>query len=137
VIQGRARPAVGFDTQARDEQSFYRTLGLSSKLLYVPAAMMKPLCAARQAGLPEDDAQRYGIGWESSAWIPTRDQLESFGVHDVAGWWPAPAELADTLRRVGFNARFRPVYGAAPAAIADPGAFTGKPLPACRGAAER
>ena len=85
---GRKNLAVAYENLAKIETSFYRNLTLSQDLLVQPMVMIEPSCYV-------EVSVQYGFNgiWPSIVtkhpfYVPSRKELEGYGVFNIAGEWP-------------------------------------------------
>ena len=76
----------------------YKTIGVDTKLLWIPFAMMEPRCYSIDAPAKAGVARvRYKF------WVPTEEQIRNFGVVGPLGNWPRSNESVGS----GFEALAR------------------------------
>jgi hypothetical protein len=89
LASGRQDLAAFYLPIARNEQDFYKSAGISIKLLYEPYRELNPICYLEQAGVPSGSEYQTAFFSQTSFYVPALPDLYSFGVGPILGHWPS------------------------------------------------
>lgn len=85
---------------AQQEQENYRSAGLSREALLTPFYEIEPTCYKENLSVPVGSEYRTSIYTTYAFYVPSINQLKSWGVDQVSGKWPTKIEdVARAIQR--------------------------------------
>ncbi|HEX8579222.1 MAG TPA: hypothetical protein VF655_06465 [Allosphingosinicella sp.] len=89
LASGRQDLAAFYLPVAENEQAFYKSAGISTKLLNEPYRELNPICYQEQTGAPQGSEYQTAFFSQTSFYVPALSDLYGFGVGPIQGYWPS------------------------------------------------
>lgn len=107
LSQGLKSASDVFARHVDEYRAFLQEKGIDQSIDLRFAVLKNPLCLAESADKGFKIDSRYGIAWQYSGFVPSKNQLEVLGVKNISGVWPSNEGIDADLERLGFNNAFK------------------------------